>query len=169
MWQLTFFQRPFCSVSYFLDSPSRLSNECYFSRLLDIVRSPEGKPILEALSEAEGQLEAVFAPRPDAGELGLELGVGAVAHAGNSGAGTGSIVRHMGECLGLPSLDQQIRAWWQPRSSTACTSCTAWPSCCQAGCPSHSSMLLCSGGAVQSFKPGGLSSLRTSPAYDVPM
>lgn len=55
-------------MSYFLDSPSRLSNECYFSRLLDIVRSPEGKPILLALSEAEGQLEGMFAPRPDAGE-----------------------------------------------------------------------------------------------------
>ena len=56
-----------CSVTYFLESPSRLANECYFSRLLDIVRRPEGAPLLKALSEAESQLAGVFDAKPDAG------------------------------------------------------------------------------------------------------
>ena len=58
-----------CSVSYFLDAPSRLANDCYFSRLLDIVRRPEGMPLLKALSQAEAQLAAVFkSPHAVAGE-----------------------------------------------------------------------------------------------------
>jgi len=56
-----------CSVAYFLDSPSRLANECYFSRLLDIVRRPEGAPLLKALSEAEGQLVAMLAANSSIG------------------------------------------------------------------------------------------------------
>ncbi|KAL4439666.1 hypothetical protein ABPG75_002667 [Micractinium tetrahymenae] len=59
-------QYPAESVTYFLESPSRLANDCYFARLLDIVRRPEGAALLKALSEAEGQLAAVFAAKPDA-------------------------------------------------------------------------------------------------------
>lgn len=58
---------PCCSVTYFLESPSRLANDSYFSRLLDIVRRPEGAPLLKALSEAQGQLAGVFADKPEAG------------------------------------------------------------------------------------------------------
>ncbi len=54
-------------MAYFLESPSRLANDSYFSRLLDIVRRPEGAPLLKALSEAEHQLAAVFSSKPDAG------------------------------------------------------------------------------------------------------
>ncbi|PSC74456.1 transformation transcription domain-associated -like [Micractinium conductrix] len=53
-------------VAYFVDSTSRLANDCYFLRLLDIVRRPEGATLLKALSEAEGQLAAVFTPKADA-------------------------------------------------------------------------------------------------------
>ncbi|KAL4854024.1 Transcription-associated protein 1 [Chlorella vulgaris] len=47
-------------VAYFINAPSRLANESYFSRLLDMVRQPEGAPLLKALSEAETQLADVF-------------------------------------------------------------------------------------------------------------
>ena len=46
----------------------------YFSRLLDIVRRPEGMPLLTALSQAEAQLAAVFkAPHAVAGENVYQL------------------------------------------------------------------------------------------------
>lgn len=57
-----------CSVAYFLDSPSRLANDCYFSRLLDIVRRPEGGSLLKALSDSEIQLARVFTAYPEAAD-----------------------------------------------------------------------------------------------------
>ena len=69
----------FCSVAYFLDAPSRLANDCYFSRLLDIVRRPEGAPMLKALSEAEGQLVAVFGPKPETGGRQAKLSESVIA------------------------------------------------------------------------------------------
>ncbi len=47
-------------MAYFLDINSgRLSNQEYFHRLLDIIRSPLGKPLLEALAGASDKLAAV--------------------------------------------------------------------------------------------------------------
>lgn len=53
---------------YFLQAPTRLAKEAYFSRLLDIIRRPEGAAVLQALSEVPAQMEAVLAAQPDPGE-----------------------------------------------------------------------------------------------------
>jgi len=62
-----------CSVAYFLESPSRLAKDAYFSRLLDIVRRPEGTALLNALSKAPAQLAAVLAGTSEPGEGTCEL------------------------------------------------------------------------------------------------
>ena len=54
------------SVAYFLDSNSRLSKPEYFLRLLDIIRNPLGRPLLEALKLATDKFAAVLeAPADD--------------------------------------------------------------------------------------------------------
>lgn len=53
------------SVAYFLDSDSRLSKPEYFLRLLDIIRNPLGRPLLEALKSATGKFAAVLQERAD--------------------------------------------------------------------------------------------------------
>lgn len=54
-------QYPQDSVSYFLDINSgRLPNPEYFNRLLDIIRSPLGAPLLNALAAATDKLAAVL-------------------------------------------------------------------------------------------------------------
>lgn len=56
-------------MAYFLESPSRLAKDAYFSRLLDIIRRPEGATLLKALSQAPAQLAAVLAAPSEPGEL----------------------------------------------------------------------------------------------------
>lgn len=46
------------AVVYFLD-PLRLAIPSYFTRLLDIIRHPIGRPLLEQLAESEDRLLAV--------------------------------------------------------------------------------------------------------------
>jgi hypothetical protein len=53
------------SVAYFLDSKSRLSKPEYFYRLLDIIRNPLGRPLLEALKSSEGKFIAVLQDNAD--------------------------------------------------------------------------------------------------------
>ena len=48
------------SVAYFLDSTSRLSKPEYFLRLLDIIRDPLGRPLLNALKGAEDKFVKVL-------------------------------------------------------------------------------------------------------------
>jgi transformation/transcription domain-associated protein len=55
------------SVAYFLESPSRLAKDAYFSRLLDIIRRPEGAELLNALAGAPAQLEAVLSAASEPG------------------------------------------------------------------------------------------------------
>ncbi|PRW20721.1 phosphotransferase inositol or phosphatidylinositol kinase [Chlorella sorokiniana] len=54
-------------VAYFLESPSRLAKDAYFSRLLDIIRRPEGAELLNALAGAPAQLEAVLSAASEPG------------------------------------------------------------------------------------------------------
>ena len=53
------------SVAYFLDSKSRLSKPEYFYRLLDIIRNPLGRPLLEALKSSVGKFVAVLHDKTD--------------------------------------------------------------------------------------------------------
>lgn len=53
------------SVAYFLDSKSRLSKPEYFYRLLDIIRNPLGRPLLEALKSSVGKFVAVLQDKTD--------------------------------------------------------------------------------------------------------
>lgn len=48
------------SVAYFVESPSRLSKPEYFTRLLDIIRSPLGRPLLDALAASIAKLIGVL-------------------------------------------------------------------------------------------------------------
>jgi hypothetical protein len=50
----------YCSVSYFIEATTRLANDSYFKRLLDIIRKPEAAPLLESLSNSEDKLLGVF-------------------------------------------------------------------------------------------------------------
>ena len=60
------------SVEYFLDSKCRLSKPEYFLRLLDIVRNPLGRPLLEALKGAPEKFIAVLDDKAaDEGMLNL--------------------------------------------------------------------------------------------------
>ena len=49
------------SVNYFLDVNGRLSNQEYFTRLLDIIRHPEGKELLDALAEESERMSSILA------------------------------------------------------------------------------------------------------------
>jgi hypothetical protein len=62
-----------CSAVYFIETPTRLANDCYFSRLHDIIRKPEGMLLLVALSEAQAQLLAVFDEQAKSGRLGYRM------------------------------------------------------------------------------------------------
>lgn len=53
------------SVAYFLDSNSRLSKPEYFYRLLDIIRNPLGRPLLEALKSSIDKFIAVLQDKAD--------------------------------------------------------------------------------------------------------
>lgn len=53
------------SVAYFLDSKSRLSKSEYFYRLLDIIRNPLGRPLLEALKSSIDKFVAVLQDKAD--------------------------------------------------------------------------------------------------------
>jgi hypothetical protein len=57
------------SVAYFLDSKSRLSKPEYFYRLLDIIRNPLGRPLLEALKSSVQKFVAVL--QDDADDEGM--------------------------------------------------------------------------------------------------
>jgi transformation/transcription domain-associated protein len=60
------------SVAYFLDDDSRLSKVEYFGRLLDVIRNPLGRPLLDCLAASTDQLLAVFARGSDAESDSLE-------------------------------------------------------------------------------------------------
>jgi transformation/transcription domain-associated protein len=53
------------SVAYFLDSTHRLSKPEYFTRLLDIIRNPLGKPLLNALAGSVDKIIAVLTSASD--------------------------------------------------------------------------------------------------------
>ena len=52
------------AVSYFLDV-TRMANPCYFHRLLDIIRSELGAPLLRQLSLATDKLCGLLSTIPD--------------------------------------------------------------------------------------------------------
>ena len=52
------------AVAYFLDV-TRMANPCYFHRLLDIIRSSLGKPLLLQLSRATDKLVSLLCTVPD--------------------------------------------------------------------------------------------------------
>ena len=129
--------RPACrSVSYFIDAPSRLANDSYFARLLDIVRRPEGAPLLTALSEAEDQLVAVFDPRPESGQSpghsdcgqlacpSAQLTVRASPLRFSTAVAPNNTPAWLAKLLGCLLLLMQIAMLSPRHSSTASTSCT---------------------------------------------
>lgn len=50
-----------------------MQNPAYFLRFLDILRSPGGKPLLEALAASEDKLVKIFGPLPTVVEGAPEL------------------------------------------------------------------------------------------------
>jgi hypothetical protein len=58
-------------VSYFIEATTRLANDSYFTRLIDIIRKPEAAPLLTALSESEDALLAVFSLETGSGTASL--------------------------------------------------------------------------------------------------
>ena len=48
------------SVAYFLGSSQHLANPQYFTRLLDIIRNPLGRPLLDALAGSTAEMVAVL-------------------------------------------------------------------------------------------------------------
>lgn len=146
-----------CSVAYFLDSPSRLANKCYFSRLLDIVRRPEGAPLLKALSEAEGQLVTILAVNPSIGQQHTLLHC--QKHLCTHLLSPVLPVADLRELplLLMPALvnnnQSLLLQTLRPLlllSLTVCTSFTLWRSCCPDGCQEHCSTSCWSVGGAQS-------------------
>jgi hypothetical protein len=56
------------AVAYFLDVSNRLANTDYFSRLLDIIRRPIGRPLLLALAASEEKLLSILRMDPASSE-----------------------------------------------------------------------------------------------------
>lgn len=114
-------------MAYFLESPSRLAKDAYFSRLLDIIRRPEGAALLNALSGAPAQLAAVLAATTEPGEpesrhvlqlLGAGHGCGHVpiavhAHC-SSGPDAESIAAAQLNCIHLIHTMSKLLPAWLP-------------------------------------------------------
>ena len=52
------------AVHYFME-PARLQNPSYFWRLLDIIKAPEGKELLDQLTQSVDLIVRVFTHQPD--------------------------------------------------------------------------------------------------------
>ena len=54
------------AVAYFLDM-TRMANTCYFQRLLYIIQSPQGAPLLGQLQQSAPAIAALLSVTPDPG------------------------------------------------------------------------------------------------------